>query len=338
MIVLISGARKNVGDYLIVGRAKKLLQHFVDSEIVEVSRFENHQDKIELFNKSAAIVLGGGPAYTPNVFPDVYKFIADYDRITSPIVPMGLGWNGKNLDQFKFSDISLSFLQKIHNKIHFSSCRDILTKDILDRHAIDNVLMTGCPVWYELDSIGKEYHFTGIKKIVITTGASQKLVRQTLRLVQLIRKAFPKAEIILSFHRGILPGRDTPPRKGLAYSAIALLAQPYGVKIRNVSGHVDKIDFYKNCDLHIGYRVHAHLYFLSYRIPSLLINEDGRGLAMGKSLGLPIFDVGQKDLMASVEAQLSRYLDDEFSEFNNAFSFIDSNFLIMKEFLKSIKG
>lgn len=338
MIVLVSGAQKNVGDYLIVSRAKKLLQQFVDPEIVEVSRFENHQDKLELFNKSRAIILGGGPAYTPNVFPEIYQFISDYDKITAPIIPMGLGWYGKNLNQFRFSDVSLSYLQKIHSKIHVSSCRDILTHGILERHAITNVLMTGCPAWYELDSLGKEFRNTGIKKIVITTGASQKLVKQTIRIIRLARKLFPKAEIVVSFHRGILPGPNTPPRKGLAYSAIALLAQPYGVTIKDVSGYVDKIDFYKNYDLHIGYRVHAHLYFLSYRKPSLLINEDGRGLAMGKSLGLPIFDVEQKDLIDSVEGRLRIYMDQDFVEFNKTFSFIDSTFLVMKEFFQSIKG
>lgn len=116
-----------------------------------------------------------------------------------------------------------------------------------------------------------------------------------------------------------------------------MLAQRYHVHIRDVSGDVNKLDFYQDCDLHIGYRVHAHLYFISQRTPSILINEDGRGLGMGVSLGLPVFDVNEKDLIDRIQKQLKVYLDEQFESFNTTFSFIDSTFEVMKEFLFSIK-
>ena len=37
--------------------------------------------------------------------------------------------------------------------------------------------------------------------------------------------------------------------------------------------------------MHVGYRVHAHLYCLSHSTPSYLIAEDSRGLGMLEALG-----------------------------------------------------
>ncbi len=38
-------------------------------------------------------------------------------------------------------------------------------------------------------------------------------------------------------------------------------------------------------DLHIGYRVHTNIYFLSHRKPSILITEDSRGKGLLDTLG-----------------------------------------------------
>ena len=38
--------------------------------------------------------------------------------------------------------------------------------------------------------------------------------------------------------------------------------------------------------LHVGMRVHAHIYNLSIRNPSLLLEEDGRGAGVNDALGL----------------------------------------------------
>jgi hypothetical protein len=45
------------------------------------------------------------------------------------------------------------------------------------------------------------------------------------------------------------------------------------------------IELYDEADLHVGFRVHAHLYMNSISKPSVLLNEDGRGKAVGLVLG-----------------------------------------------------
>lgn len=340
MIVILTGAKKNVGDFLIGDRAKKLLREFVDADIVELDRFQNLENHLEIINKSKALILCGGPAYAKDIYKGIYPLVDDLEKIKVPIIPFGLGWSGQpfgNPEAFKFQEDSLTFLKKVHQTILFSSCRDVLTQNILSRTGFKNVIMTGCPVWYDLEFIGKPFlKASSIKKIVFTTAASSKFIFQTLKLLKEIRKRFPMAQIYFSYHRGILPSFSTGLKRGFAYSLLALMAKAYNVKVLDVSDDLSKIDFYKDCDLHIGYRVHAHLYFLSKRIPSMLINEDGRGLGMVQSMNLPIFNADDDFLVEKFEKQLDNYLNTNFSDFTSISTFIDKSFLEMKRFLKTI--
>jgi hypothetical protein len=43
-------------------------------------------------------------------------------------------------------------------------------------------------------------------------------------------------------------------------------------------------------DLHVGYRVHAHIFACSISIPSVLVTEDGRAVALRNVIGGMIHD------------------------------------------------
>src|SRR5690606_23158020 len=120
------------------------------------------------------------------------------------------------------------------------------------------------------------------KNIVITTPAAPRLFWQTIKVASLMKKEFPKAIFYLSFHRGIFPDKHTKFVTSIGYLLMCIGAKFYipKIKIRDISYDLGKMNFYEQMDFHIGYRVHAHLYFLSRRIPSILINEDGRGAGM----------------------------------------------------------
>jgi len=340
MIVVLTGAQKNAGDYLIGDRAKKLLHKYVDKDIVEFSRFEELGDKLEIVNSSKALFLCGGPAYSSNVYPAIYPLVADLTKIKVPIIPFGVGWCGKPMhtpDNFSFTEESIFFLQSIHKKIKNSSCRDVITEKILHNHGLDNVIMTGCPVWYDLDCIGKKYKPPSeVKRVVVSTPDDPRLVFQFLKLVRLVKWTFNSAEINVVFHRGIYPDHATSLKSSLIYILMALVSKLFGTKVKDVSYGIEKMDFYNDCDFHIGYRVHAHLLFLSKRKPSLLINEDGRGLGMVKSMDLPIFNRDDKNINKKIEIQLDMLIKENFSSFNSVFQYIDKNFNEMKRFLNNI--
>lgn len=340
MIVILTGAQKNIGDYLIGDRAKKLLRKFVDDEILELNRFEPLYSHLDTINKSKCIILCGGPAYASDIYPEIYPLVGDIDNIKVPIVPFGLGWCGrpfKGQDKFIFTASSQEFLTRIHSRISYSSCRDNITKNILERSGIRNVLMTGCPVWYDLEYMNKPFAKTEkVKKIVFTTGANVRLFFQTLDLLKEIRNKFQKAEIYLSFHRGILPDRQTSIRSSLVYVILSLVSKRYNVKVVDVSYDLSRINFYESCDFHVGYRVHAHLYFLSKRIPSILINEDGRGQGMTETMNLPVFNYNDDRVIENIITKIDEYISNDFSDFKEVGEFIDNKFETMKKFMNSI--
>ena len=120
--------------------------------------------------------------------------------------------------------------------------------------------MTGCPVWYDLPSIGKPFKKPEtVKRIVFTTAADPKLIGQTVALIKILKKNFPRAEIIMTYHRGILPDEHTTIRATIGYLAMALGAKfvKFNVKIKDVAYDLRKLDFYDDCDFHLGYRVHG---------------------------------------------------------------------------------
>jgi polysaccharide pyruvyl transferase WcaK-like protein len=214
----------------------------------------------------------------------------------------------------------------------------VLTEGILKNAGFNNVTMTGCPVWYSLPDIGKRTHRTEVKHVVVTTPAGGHLWKQSNEVLKVVKRTFPNAKITYSFHRGIFPGPKTPLRQGLSYVLMSALGILNGAKVVDVSYDLSKIDFYDDCDLHVGYRVHAHLYFLSKRLPSVLINEDGRGLGMTESLGQEDLNINQKDLLSKLETLLQKHRAEKFSWFENVYAKIDAHFSVMKSFLAEIKN
>lgn len=335
MLVTLTGAIKNVGDYLIGARGRALLKEFVDAEITDLSRFTLTRTDMEVMNRARAVILCGGPAYKADIFPGVYpEFL---EELNVPVIPMGLGWSGRPFgkpDEFAFTDTSRRVLEHIHNHIRVSGCRDHLTHGILNRYGFNN-LMTGCPAWYDLETVERDFTFNpDIRRVVFTTPAA--VTKESMNTLKLVAKRFPKAEKICSFHRGILPDRYTPWRNSVKYSATAAYAMALGYKVVDTSYGLEKIDFYKDCDLHIGYRVHAHIFFLARRKPSFLINEDGRGQGQAKSLGLPMLDAGAPDILDKLGAGLDRYYATQGEDHAKAVATMKQTFGTMKEFLSTV--
>lgn len=342
MYVILTGAKKNIGDFLIGARAKALLKKYVSEDIVELDRFQSLNQQLDTVNQAAAVILCGGPAYASNIYPGVYPLVEDLEQLKPPVIPFGLGWCGKpqhHPENFRFTDRSLGFLKKIHADIPFSSCRDNVTLSVLNSAGLNNVKMTGCPVWYHIPSLEKKFKpVKEIKRIVFTTPDNPKLILQVHALLRMIRKLFPKAEVISTFHRGIKSDKYTSWRAAAAYELMCQIGKYYKCENRDVSYDLDRIEFYGDCDLHVGYRVHAHLDFLSRRLPSILINEDGRGVGMIRTMNLPEFNVDSPDLLGMIEQELRTMLSGDFSKCELATQFIDENFKIMHGFLQQLKS
>ena len=133
MYILLSGAKKNAGDFLIYNRARALLEEHVKGEFTTFFRWESLEEKLDIVNKSKGVIICGGPGYNRLFYPGIYKLTDPLDKLEVPVIPMGLGYSGipTNIEEFQFTEESLEAIKYIHSKIDRSAVRDVLTQQVL---------------------------------------------------------------------------------------------------------------------------------------------------------------------------------------------------------------
>lgn len=362
MYVLLTGAKKNLGDFLIGDRTLALLRHFKPkAEFVRMPSWLP-LDSAAVDEASALIILGG-PGYQPNFYPGIYPLRSPLEGLRRPIVPLGMGWKGipgdaETEERYTFAPQALEALRWIASRTRWLGCRDIPTATVLRRHGLYNTLMTGCPVWYHLASLGTAMRLPQcVERLLFTPPQHVLYAEQSIRVAEVLSQVFPSAERICAFHRGL---SDWSTRR------IADSVRGLGFEVRDVSGGVEKSDFYAQCHLHVGYRVHAHLQFLSERRPSLLLHEDGRGIGASGALELRGLDAFRRTRLSKASGLLPirrievlekhlplRYepdpslpvrlravlrldLETQFARYAGVGSRIDAHFPIMERFIASI--
>ena len=337
MIVTITGAYRNAGDHLIGECARSLLRTYVDDDIVNVDRSRITADHYPLFNRARAVLLTGGPAYQKHIYPGIYPL--ELARVKPPVIPYGLGWKANikaDVDAFRFNDEALNFVRALHTRIPFSSARDPLTVDVLARAGATNVCMTGCPVWYDLAHLESPYAFCASPRSVVLSMPARPSPA-TAPLLDWLTARFPRATRSLSFHHGLVPaytarGRET----GRANLLLAARALRRGWRVSSLAGSAAKMRrLYGGADLHIGYRVHAHLHCLSVRKASVLINEDARGVAQAMALGAPSVTLAGADVAPAIAA-LENVFDTRGEVIAHSIERMRERFLDMRRFLYSL--
>ncbi len=294
MIVLLSGAKKNIGDFLITHRARTLLEHVLGEPILWMPNWETLDDREDEIAEARAVVVAGGPGYRPAMYGGVYPLFSDpatLPRLGVEVRFLGLGWKGDpgddfDLARYRFTERTLALVRALGDKASYSA-RDHLSAEVLRRNGIPGI-MTGCPVWYHLASLGKPLRTpTEIRRLVFTPPEQNVFHAQSKEILKELRRLLPEAEIIVAFHRGITADAETPPEKAALLTDYAAFARNLGCRVEDVSYDLERIAFYGKCDLHVGYRLHGHLEFLSQRLPSVLLEEDGRGRGATEALGAP---------------------------------------------------
>jgi len=308
--VVLTGARNNAGDFLIKHRAKKLFAELrPDREIVDYDGWVSlNESQLEVINNSRALILLGGPSLQTKMYPGIYPLVEDLDNIIPPIIPMGVGWGSvsgewKATHAYGLSDKTLDLLRRNQKLI---SVRDYYTHNLLLNYGFDNVLMTGCPAMYSIEHINKKPCYSSmIKNVSFSCGVSFPLSRKlsdiNKRLILSLRDLFESSRFKVIFHHSTpatISSAVNKPRKSL-YDAQKKLIEwldTSGIAWKDISGSAEAIeDHYSNCDFHIGYRVHAHVFMASQSKPTLLIAEDGRGVGIGNVLGGLWFDGSCQD-------------------------------------------
>jgi hypothetical protein len=184
---------------------------------------------------------------------------------------------------------------------------------------VRNVELGGCPALFDPETLDRGFAPPAqIERIVVTAPAGRRFYPQFFELCRAVRGRFPLAQIVASFHRGLDADRHTRRRSALALRAVAAAARRlWRVEPVDTAYDTGRIAFYRDMDLHVGYRVHAHVFFQAAHKPSFLLQEDTRGLGMSRALELDGSDVWASgaDAVGRVLRAVEREMDRGFAGF-----------------------
>lgn len=305
--VTLTGSKNNAGDYLIKYRAKKLFKHYrKDREIIDLNGWESlDSERLKIVNSSRALILLGGPSIVFDTVPRIYRLMPNIDDITVPIITMGVGWmsdQGRWQDtyDYKLSTPTLQLLKRVNESGYYSSVRDYHTLNVLRFKRLGKFLMTGCPAYYDLDFLGSEIEPKPIKKVAFSLGVSfihsANMERLMKHNILAIRERFKDLEFEVVFHHALDKKVYKSTYKGnMAHIErhldFAAWLSANGINYVDISGSAENLmNYYANIDLHIGYRVHAHIFMSSISRYSLLLSEDGRAKGSYGTIGGVVLD------------------------------------------------
>lgn len=299
----------NVGDQLIEIALKRLVAREKGKvSFLTIFREEHLEPFLDEINATAAILLPGfGIRAAVPIYPDVVRLVDDLDRIKVPLIPIGANWNlypgdAVSRETVAFPSESVAFVRRIAAGVQRFSCREVHVVDILKRIGVENALMTGDPAWYDPDFLGKPMHRpTRVETLVFSPPLSAFYAAQAGKILTMLSDLFPQARKYCAFHLTdplVSPFGDTKPTNDASMrpdvarknAFIRTAAKAQGFEILELAGRVEKLDFYRQCDLHVGYECHAHVGFFRQRRPSVLIAEDARGVGFNDTFGVGGFD------------------------------------------------
>ena len=290
MYVVMSLARKNVGDDLIFRRGLGILRHVSSqANLVEGKGWLPLRQSVDKQAQSQlrGIIIPGGPGARARI-DSGYPFLKDAQAASIPVYFLGVGaryFPGTLERAHTALDDATQERMRALGEIAPIGVRDYLSLELL-RHNSVPAQMNGCPAWYAMDFLDAPVVApTSIRRVAFTTAADVRFLGQSIAVLRTLRTSLPAARILVGFHRGIGPSADTSASEGRANLQLLEEAKRLGCEHVDLSGSSEKLSAYADCDLHVGYRVHAHIYFLSTHKPSLLIAEDARGAGVLHALG-----------------------------------------------------
>lgn len=298
-ILLLTFSISNGGDFLIEERMHQLLCKLCPAYEIVKKEGLNVQDVKEL-NEYDVIVSGGGPYFEPRIIEDAaFSLFHMIEQIRRPVYFIGSGCYGAcGEDEYVYSRKlpaeSCRKLQRISKTGGVLGARDTVSLSILKNNGVDSVVLTGCPAWYDLQyldstDINGSVDLKNIRRIIIsdpgvTKEPGEQMVRaeQAIAVINYLKERFHNAELIFTFNNGIQTKYSS-----VCNNRIREFLSCNEISYSDLSYSAEKFSAYDRADLHVGFRVHSHIYALSHRIPSLLIEEDLRGYGMNEVLGLP---------------------------------------------------
>lgn len=306
--VILTGSKNNAGDFLIKYRAKALLNKLrPDREIIDLDGWKLFDEAtLKLVNGAKALILMGGPALQKNMYPDIYPLVDDLSKITTRIAFMGIGWkslcgNWSDTQNYPLSEKTISLLNRVALDGLTTSVRDYHTLNVLNSYGYHNIIMTGCPASYVEERFNEPVIVPEkIKNVSFSLGVSflfsKKMELQMKETILKLKEYFRNSDRFeVVFHHStdtsFLKTHNATNKHLSGHLNFINWLKDNDISYVDISGSAENlIDHYSDCDVHIGYRVHAHIFMTSISKLSMLIAEDGRGKALKDVFGGIVFD------------------------------------------------
>ncbi|MDA8928119.1 polysaccharide pyruvyl transferase family protein [Gammaproteobacteria bacterium] len=267
------GSVINAGDFLIQDSARTILNKLFPTSNI----FESSRHKRLLHHEDALGVYFGGPFISRDLFPSVIPSQAIL------ALPVGVGiFNETSV----FTTETREYFHKISN--FYPTGRDLRATQFLVELGCSNAELGGCPAFIA-GLFKKRHEIKDVARIVVSDPSWGVNYSYAYKLVRILRRLFKSAEITFCFHRTIFNMQYKSFKASTAALALVSLFHAIGVKVCDISGSSDGFSIY-NGALHVGFRVHAHVYARSIGGSSVLLTEDLRSLGMNDLFGEQIIE------------------------------------------------
>lgn len=296
--VLMTGARKNMGDFLIQTRLQGLLADLrPDRRVIVMERWKMPEGEAwDTVQSAACVLLGGGPFYRPDIF-DIFPVLERRHELATPVAFVAGGWKGQDgryetIAGYRFGAEALAYLMQVAEIIPLS-VRDYATAKMLALQGVPatHIRMTGCSAWHDGDHRGEPLRVPPeTPTVCFSVPQHERLHPQGIEVMRVLARRFRGSDLYCSFNRGIAADEWTDANHAATLERLAAAARQLGFQVRDTSYGLDRIAFYDECDLHVGYRVHTYLWFAAARRPTYLVHEDGRGPGVSRALGVAGWD------------------------------------------------
>jgi len=329
-----AGRRVNIGDGFILKAVERHLGRF-DPGVIMTKRIAPRADQIDRMSRHRVAILAGANQLRDNFTPWPGMTSQQFEKLDFAFVPMGIGLDGNPKRNRGFTENTLAILEKIHERIEYSSWRCPRTVELLTNampHLADKFLMTGCPVIYD-DPLLTGLEFSkGSRKVAVTVTERDDFFDRESKTLDAVSQNFPDVQKYLVLHqdfsdRGGKLGRAVRRINPLSIEHARLKlyahARMLGFEIVRPQDAADVLAFYEDVDLHVGSRLHAHLTFISRNKWSFLTYVDDRCIGFSEFLDFPLIQPND----------LTKHLDMDFEPIRqNA----QAAFETMKKFVGSL--
>lgn len=270
---------KNIGDQLITNALIDCIKYQKGAEVtIKIIWRAADWSEVEFDFKEADVIIFACLAIRPNMVDVEYPYIKNLLSLDIPlaVVSSGTSLDVSGIEKGMFDYVSektREMLIDLDKKSLFFSTRGYLTQAFCRKLDLKNSRFSGDVAFFnKKNTVSKFKSNQTINKIVISDPHySLDYISSFNTLYLGIRELFPSADIVIALH-----GNDP---------TVIKYAIENNIKYECIYEQKNEgLNLYDSADLHVGYRVHAHVSSLKRGMYSYLLEQDGRGCDYGLSI------------------------------------------------------